>query len=530
MDRAWHRRALAAPSGATTQREICACAERSKDICRKPLVLRLLNTHSEETDGDEEDDEAEEDEETEEDEECEESEESRETKKAKKIEETRKASKQDLGDKSAKKFDAPFKPHQSLEPSGKPSTHLEARKPSAHFEAYKPSAHFEAYKHSLHFEARRTSSLPKTQEPGLPHKPQGARVPHTARKPQEPIMSLEPLKLRKADRLDLLPTTAVILSPSLITRCPPRLYLPSQSARTASTEFVKKCSLSRRRIQDLSRPKKQWGTPDRCVIWGNQDPIRPISEHALKAQLTERLENLAEPKKASLSYIPNRAQYCFSCGRESAIWKVPRAALITRPSKRIQKLAQPNKFKRQCPIYRPYNDYFPREYPRFSDPSPRILRLSIAKAADPNFIPPNITENRVSASALNAIATPRIIDLAHPRIKLEGLCYEREKSEKPIRPITSAAMLAVPSRRTRDLAKSKPLHPDYLPARDARWPVSHAATHSKISPRIQELANPNSRAPVNLVYYDPNAFKVKPAALTAQCSARVRKLAEPVVH
>ncbi|KAM4854425.1 sperm microtubule associated protein 2-like isoform 4-T4 [Thomomys bottae] len=458
MDRAWHRRALAAPSGATTQREICACAERSKgesctcpefhrlmedqdfsgsyaeseitegqetidhsfcsDICRKPLVLRLLNTHSEETDGDEEDDEAEEDEETEEDEECEESEESRETKKAKKIEETRKASKQDLGDKSAKKFDAPFKPHQSLEPS----------------------------------------------------------------------------------------------------------------ARTASTEFVKKCSLSRRRIQDLSRPKKQWGTPDRCVIWGNQDPIRPISEHALKAQLTERLENLAEPKKASLSYIPNRAQYCFSCGRESAIWKVPRAALITRPSKRIQKLAQPNKFKRQCPIYRPYNDYFPREYPRFSDPSPRILRLSIAKAADPNFIPPNITENRVSASALNAIATPRIIDLAHPRIKLEGLCYEREKSEKPIRPITSAAMLAVPSRRTRDLAKSKPLHPDYLPARDARWPVSHAATHSKISPRIQELANPNSRAPVNLVYYDPNAFKVKPAALTAQCSARVRKLAEPVVH
>ncbi|XP_048220074.1 testicular haploid expressed gene protein-like [Perognathus longimembris pacificus] len=430
----------------TTDQSLCS------EVCQKPLVLRLLNTHPEETVEAEEDEEAEDDEE------------------------------------------------------------------------------FESYKSAIHFETRRTSSSPKTHEPGTPHKLQGARVLYTTRKAQEPTVSLEPLKLHKPDKMDLLPTATVTLSPSLITRCPPRLYQSSQSARPASCDFVKKSSFSRKRIQDLARPKRQWGIPDRCVLWGNQDPIRPISKHALKAQLTERLENLAQPRKASLSYVPNRAQYCYGCGRESVIWKVPHAALFTQPSKRIQKLAQPNKLKRHYSIYRPYSDYLPRECLRFSDPSPRILRLSIAKAADPNYIPPKGTENRVSASALSAIATPRIIDLAHPRIKLEGLCYERERSEKPIRPITSAAMLAVPSPRTIHLAKSKPLHPDYLPARNAKWPVSHAATHSKISPRIQELANPNTRAPVNVVYYDPDAFKVKPAALTAQCSARVKQLAEPVVH
>ncbi|XP_069868429.1 sperm microtubule associated protein 2-like isoform X2 [Dipodomys merriami] len=448
------------------------------DICQNPLVLRLLNAHPEETD------EADEYEETEEDQEAEEEEEEDDDD----LEVVKRAHQQDLGDKCANfdestKSSDSFKLHRVFEPS----SHFEAHKPPAHFKAYKPSTHMEALKPSIHFEPHRTSSPPKTFEPSTPHKVQGTSVAHTTRKAQEPTLSLEPLKLHKAEKVDLLPTATVILSPSLITRCPPRPPEASQSARPTSCDFVKKCSFSRKRIQALSRPKRQWG-------------------------------------------IPDRAQYWYSCGRESVIWKVPHAALFTKPSKRIQKLAQPNKFKKQYPLYRPNSDYFPRECVRFTDPSARILQLSMAKAIDPNYIPPKGLENRIPASALSAIATPRIIDLAHPRIKLEGLCYERERSEKPIRPIASAAMLAVPSPRITDLAKSKPVHPDYLPARDAKWPVSYAAIHSKVSPRILELANPNTRTPVNVTYYDPDAFKVKPAALTAHCSARVQQLAEPVVH
>lgn len=59
--------------------------------------------------------------------------------------------------------------------------------------------------------------------------------------------------------------------------------------------------------------------------------------------------------------------------------------------------------------------------------------------------------------------------------------------------ISRAALLTKPSPRIIALAEAKPLHQDYLPVRDAHWPVSYAAIHYKISPRIQELANPNTR-------------------------------------
>lgn len=39
-----------------------------------------------------------------------------------------------------------------------------------------------------------------------------------------------------------------------------------------------------------------------------------------------------------------------------------------------------------------------------------------------------------------------------------------------------------------------------------------------------------SRASVHVVYYDPDVFKVKPSALRAQCSPRVKELAEPIVR
>ncbi|CAO2639589.1 Testicular haploid expressed gene protein-like, partial [Lemmus lemmus] len=269
---------------------------------------------------------------------------------------------------------------------------------------------------------------------------------------------------------------------------------------------------------------------NRRLFWGNQDPIRPLSDAALKAQLTKRIEDLAQPKLVSRHYVPNRAQYYYSCGRESVIWEIPPPALLTRPSKRIQMLAKPNRFKMQCLPNSSLSYDVPPEALHYSDPSPRILQLSIAKGTDPNYFPPKSIETKISFSTLSAVASPRIVDLAHPRIKIEGLCYEREKSELPIRPVAPAALLAKPTDRTIKLAKSKPVHEDYLPVRDARWPVSYAAAHSRVSGRVQELANPPTRASVHIVFYDPDVFKVKPSALKAQCSPRVKELAEPIMR
>uniref|UniRef100_A0A8C6EXY6 Sperm microtubule associated protein 2 like n=1 Tax=Marmota marmota marmota TaxID=9994 RepID=A0A8C6EXY6_MARMA len=382
----------------------------------------------------------------------------------------------------------------------------------------------------------------ETLESGAPHKllrpcvrPCEQRKLRKSREPFHPCEPLhphersQPRKPHEAKELRLFHNPAVMFSPSLITRCPTRYRGSSQNGRCCSPHpcdlLVFVSILSRRRIQDLSEPKKQWGTPDRKLFWGNQDPICPIRETALKTQPSKRLKDLAHPKPVSKHYVPNRPQYYYSCGRESVIWKIPPSALFTQPSKRTQKLAQPNRFKRQST-----NDNVVRSSFQIPDPSPRILRLSIAKGIDPNYVPPKEVETKISVSTLGAIATPRTIDLAHPKIKLDGLCYERQRSEMPIRPVSPAAMFAIPSSRTLDLAKFKPVHQDYLPARDAQWPVSHAATHSQISARIQELANPSSRAPMHILFYDPNAFKVKPAALKAQCSSRIQELAEPVVR
>uniref|UniRef100_A0A287ARI4 Sperm microtubule associated protein 2 like n=1 Tax=Sus scrofa TaxID=9823 RepID=A0A287ARI4_PIG len=361
-----------------------------------------------------------------------------------------------------------------------------------HYERPKPSRHCAHYK---------------------THKPSKSQAPYKPRKPQSPHAPSNPHKPYEAQ---LLPGAGVMVSPSLVNRFQPRIP-PSSLSGLPILVSLCKVSFSRKRIQDLSRPKKQWGAPDRKLLWGNQDPIRPVSRGALKAQLTERLDNLAQPKEVSHRHV---AHYFYSCGRESVIWEIPPPALLCRPSKRIQKLAEPNRFKTGYLIN--------RESLQISGPSPRILRLSVAKGTNPNYVPPKSIETKISTSALNAVATPRIVDLAQPRIKIEGLCFERESNEMPIRPVSRAALLASASPRTLALARARPPHRDYLLPRDVHWPVSRAALHSKISPRIQELANPNTRSPMHIIYYDPEVFKVKPAALKTRCSPRIQELAEPL--
>ncbi|XP_039324275.2 sperm microtubule associated protein 2-like isoform X1 [Saimiri boliviensis] len=434
--------------------EISTCSE----VVQQPIVLRILDTHSELGEYEEPEN----------------------------AEEPEKIREQDHHPDDSEQRDEPYEP----------------------FEPYAPYAPHEPWDSYAPYELHEPRAAPKLRK---------ARESRQARQTREPRETV------------LLPSAAVMTSPSLITRVPPRPPQPSLlGANPVSCDFVRKCFFSRKRIQNLSKPKKQWGTPDRKLFWGNQDPIRPVSQGALKIQLSKRLEKLAQPKEVSHYYIPNRPQYLYSCGRESVIWEMNPPALFRQPSKRLQRLAQPRGFKRQCLLNRPFSDYLTRDSLQISDPSPRILQLSIAKGTDPKYHPSKNMQTNISLSTLSAIPTPRIVDLAHPRIKLEGLCYERQRTELPIRPVTTAAMLAKPSPRTIALAKSKSVHQDYLPDRNAHWPVSYAATHSKASPRIQELANPNKRAPVHIVYYDPDVFKVKPAALKARCPQRIRELAQPL--
>ena len=61
------------------------------------------------------------------------------------------------------------------------------------------------------------------------------------------------------------------------------------------------------------------------LFWGNQDPIRPVSQSALKAQMTRRLESLAQPKEVSHRYVPNRLVFvCYQavCFQKHKIYEI----------------------------------------------------------------------------------------------------------------------------------------------------------------------------------------------------------------
>nr|KAF6503025.1 theg spermatid protein like [Molossus molossus] len=305
------------------------------------------------------------------------------------------------------------------------------------YESYEPYEYYQPYEPHAPCEPQDPSAPRESQEPFAPRKPQEhhasrkPRKPSTSRKSQGPQAPREPYKAHEAE---LLPRTTMMMAPSLVTKFQPRIPLSTLSA-PVPRELARKCFFSRKRMKALSKPKKQWRAPDRKLLWGNQDPIRPICRTALKNQLTRRLENLAQPKEVSHRYVPNRAQYYYSCGRESLIWDIPTPVLLIKPSKRIRKLAQPNKFKNVYLINRSFSDSL-TESLEMSGPSPRIIRLSIAKELDPDYVPPKSIETKIPVSSLNAVATQRIIDLAHPKIKIEGLCYPRERCDMPIRPVS----------------------------------------------------------------------------------------------
>ncbi|XP_036279707.1 testicular haploid expressed gene protein-like [Pipistrellus kuhlii] len=443
---------------------------------------------------------------------------------------------------------------QELDPELEPKTLEAASEPSEPSEPYEQYEHYIICEPPQRCEPPEPCALSTVYESSGPYETYGSGSsernhyePYELQKPQEPRKHCkhskpqgpgkfqehrahyEPQKLRKSQgsqgaheayrghKAELPPHNLLWTSLSSPSEC-------------SAYDFARRSSFSRKRIQELSKPKKQWGAPDRRLSWGNQDPIRPICRSALKSQMTKRLESLAQPKEVSIRYVPNRVQYYYNCGRGSAIWDIPSCVPLRRPSRRIQRLSQPNKFRKIEIWNRSLSEFLTRDSLQLSSPSPRILRLSIAKGISPDYIPPKDIETKIVATALRAIPTPRIVDLANPRIKIEGLCYPQEGPDMPIRRVTQAALLNTPSPRTVFLAKAKALHQDYLPDRDPYWPVSYAAAHFKISPRIEALSHPSERAPMHIVYYDPAVFKVKPAALKAQCSPRVQELAAPLIR
>jgi hypothetical protein len=177
-----------APSEMTPRqdtRDIFTCSE----LFQKPIVINLLEEFRENENAEEEEEEEEEDELEEE-----------EVEKEEEDEEEEEAAEEDE--------------EQDLEAESDLEAEFDALP-----ELHKPGEGFES--HAFH----EVGELHELYEPRASHKLQGSRVPHKLRKAREP------LELHEADKDELLPSATLIISPSLVTRCRPKLQLSCLSGR-----------------------------------------------------------------------------------------------------------------------------------------------------------------------------------------------------------------------------------------------------------------------------------------------------------
>ncbi|XP_075276233.1 sperm microtubule associated protein 2-like isoform X1 [Opisthocomus hoazin] len=286
---------------------------------------------------------------------------------------------------------------------------------------------------------------------------------------------------------------------------------------------------SRNRIRELAEPKKAAYANDPRLVWGNQETIWPLSRRAAAARLSPRIVALAKPKQ-DFGNHQCRSLFLYSCGRESTIWERPLLEDFGFPSDRLLKLSEPKKYQaaylQQRPLQSPEWPVSPAALSYRA--SPRILELARPTGLHPEFLLPREVPTRVANIAALARAPSRLQRLAEPRVRKVTCCYEHSFPEAVIRPVSKLALEAVASPRTLELARAKRLHPDFVPLRDAKWPVTRAAKHTVATPRLVELAQPCKRCLMDSALFNPDAFTVKETALKATCSARIQDLARPV--
>eukprot|EP00918_Siedleckia_nematoides_P067453 GHVU01146862.1.p1 GENE.GHVU01146862.1~~GHVU01146862.1.p1 ORF type:complete len:338 (+),score=18.65 GHVU01146862.1:334-1347(+) len=306
--------------------------------------------------------------------------------------------------------------------------------------------------------------------------------------------------------------------------------MPAENKRPVKTYRLK-------RMAELATPKESraiWVTsPSEKVQWGTQETLWPVSKKALSADASFRLLRLSTPKRNFQAYDQlNRPQFMFSCGRPSKIWA---SCPAMETSERITTLAQP---KRVPEYYEDNRDNFlfscGRSSPIWSvhdaaksarqrSATNRLGQLAKSKNAPPDFIPNKGVQTIITQSALCAQLTPHLAKLSEPRPRPEGPYRDPQWN------VSQEAKLCACTSRCGELARPKELPDEYRPL---RWKltVPVAALKAQATKHIQDLACPVTRATMDHLQFDPNAFRVREAALKGRCSARTEELAAPIVR
>lgn len=291
------------------------------------------------------------------------------------------------------------------------------------------------------------------------------------------------------------------------------------------------------RLIKLAKPKESkavWMTSFWPLVWGNQEPMRPISSAALSASASERLIALATPKKDFQLDHPikcNRELYTYSCGRESMIWGAHPLASNANISTRVAQLAVPKaaaegyKEQREAYIFscgRSSPIWYLSKAAKTAEERESTLRLATPKKAHPQYQPERDVPWPVSEAAKQAESSTRVEQLARPKTRQDRLVRE------PTWRVSSASRRAVASARVQELAKPKKTVEGYLSCKEVERPISRGTLRITASERTQGLAKPMIRETMDHVQFNPDAFSVSESARKANPSQRIVELAQPL--
>ncbi|MCJ8739606.1 hypothetical protein PDJAM_G00049130 [Pangasius djambal] len=224
-------------------------------------------------------------------------------------------------------------------------------------------------------------------------------------------------------------------------------------------------------ILQLARPRESktvWLTTPQKVTWGNQETIWSLSWTALKAVPTARILALSQPKKdfAALHQDLLRkkrkeieeTRKMRTCSPSTTAQYEHVARLATpnfRPrSSQVVSLTHTTRCEHSCPVWHISSAV------RNAVASPRILQL-----AQPRHTHPEYKSNRqnvetwISCAAKSAQASPRLEQLCVPKLRESKLFYQHGCPESPIRPVSKGARTATASARVRELSTPK----SYIP-------------------------------------------------------------------
>ncbi|XP_039371992.1 testicular haploid expressed gene protein isoform X1 [Mauremys reevesii] len=147
--------------------------------------------------------------------------------------------------------------------------------------------------------------------------------------------------------------------------------------------------------------------------------------------------------------------------------------------------------------------------------SPRVKELAQPKLINSAWEADRPVYTRVSKGARTAAARERTTHLAKP--KKRDFSAKLDAPSAPPRSVTQFT-------RTEYLARPKTEHPSYLHDKPVRWAVSAGTRNAVLSARLSELARPKVRKQIFEGY---NPYRISSAALHAEASARLRELSIP---